>query len=1068
MTAPAADVKAIFGKALELPSAADRAAYLDQACGGDAALRAEVEGLLQALEAAGPFLNRPGARKGETADHEGATPGTVVAGRYKLLEEIGAGGMGTVWVAEQTEPVRRKVAVKLVKAGMDSRHVLARFEAERQALALMDHPNIAKVLDGGTTEQGRPFFVMEYVKGVPLTTYCDEARLTVKERLELFVPVCQAVQHAHQKGIIHRDLKPSNILVCLYDGTPVPKVIDFGLAKALHQPLTEQTLHTGHGVLLGTPLYMSPEQAELNNLDVDTRTDVYALGVILYELLTGTTPLEKRRLKEAAWQEVVRLIKEEEPPKPSTRLSASKGSLPSVSAQRHTEPARLRRLVRGELDWIVMKALEKDRARRYPTANGLGRDVERYLAEEAVEACPPSAGYRVRKVARRYRKSLATAAAFLVLLLVAGALTTWQAVRVARAEHAAAEAAREAAEREREETMRQARVAQEVQEALNQAAALRDQAKWAEAQALVERAEALLEAGPGDAGLADRVQELRRELDQEARDRRMIQRLESIRLEQTRVKDGKFDVPGAGPQYEEAFREYGLDVRALPAEAAAARVRRSPLREELLAALFDWASRAQPAGPVREKLRAVADGADPDPWRRAAREAVDRQDGARLRELLRGEQALAQPPAVLAGLGAALVGRGLYEEAVLLLRQAQRRHPGDFWINHQLAFALHQMRPPRDEEAVGYYRAALALRPSSPGAHLNLGNSLRALGDLAGAVACYRQAVVLDPQYAGGFNNLGNVLSSQGDADGAIACYRRAVALDPKLAPAHANLGNLLRTRGELPGAIACYRQALALEPRSAQTHDHLGFALQAQGDLPGAIAAYRQAIALDPTYARTQNNLGSALARQRDWAGAVACFRKAVELKPKYALAHYNLGKALLGRGDPAGAVAAFRQAVALDPKHAEAHCELGLALKAQGELAAALAALQTGHELGAKRKDWPYPSAEWLACCAALVAAGSRPGASPPDAAGRARLRRQALDCLRADLARRRDQFASGKPADMAAVRDTMQRWQRLPDLAGVRDAAALAKLPADEREAWQKLWSDVAGLRTKAEAK
>jgi tetratricopeptide (TPR) repeat protein len=444
MTAPSDDVKSIFGKALELSSAADRAAYLDQACEGDPALRAEVEGLLRALDAAGPFLNRPAgdARAEVTTDQPGETPGTVIAGRYKLLEQLGEGGMGAVWVAEQTQPVRRKVAVKLIKMGMDSRSVLSRFEAERQALALMDHPNIAKVLDGGRTEQGRPFFVMEYVKGVPLTRYCDEARLTVRERLELFVPVCQAVQHAHQKGIIHRDLKPSNILVCLYDGRPVPKVIDFGLAKALHQPLTEHTLYTAHGIMLGTPLYMSPEQAEFNNLDVDTRTDVYALGVILYELLTGTTPLEKGRLKQAAWQEIIRLIKEEEPSRPSAKLSGS-GSLPSVAAQRRVEPLKLSRLLRGELDWIVMKALEKDRARRYETANGLARDVERYLHDEAVEACPPSTVYRLRKMARKHRTALRVAAACLLLLVAGVAVSSWQALRARRAE-AAALAARDA------------------------------------------------------------------------------------------------------------------------------------------------------------------------------------------------------------------------------------------------------------------------------------------------------------------------------------------------------------------------------------------------------------------------------------------------------------------------------------------------------------------------------------------------------------------------------------------------------------------------------------------------
>ncbi len=292
--------------------------------------------------------------------------------------------------------MRRKVALKIIKAGMDSQRILARFEAERQALALMDHPNIAKVLDGGVTPPAhaggsqRPFFVMEYIKGVPLTAYCDTARLTVRQRLELFLPVCQAVQHAHQKGIIHRDLKPSNILVALYDGKPVPKVIDFGLAKAMHQPLTERTLYTAHGMVMGTPLYMSPEQAELNNLDIDTRTDIYALGVILYELLTGATPLERGRFKKAAWDEILRIIREEEPPKPSTRLSGS-ATLPTLAAQRQLEPAKLARLLRGDLDWIVMKALDKDRNRRYETANGFAMDVQRYLAEEPVLAGPPTA-----------------------------------------------------------------------------------------------------------------------------------------------------------------------------------------------------------------------------------------------------------------------------------------------------------------------------------------------------------------------------------------------------------------------------------------------------------------------------------------------------------------------------------------------------------------------------------------------------------------------------------------------------------------------------------------------------
>src|SRR5262245_14514178 len=428
--------KSIFLNALEVASGEQRRAYVAMQCAGDEGLRREVEQLLEHHDQLGTFLEPSSLGLSDTAI---VTAASAVIGPYRLLRPIGEGGMGTVYLAEQEKPVRRQVALKVIRPGMDSQQVIARFEQERQALALMDHPHIAKVLDAGETASGLPYFVMELVAGVPITKYCDEHRLSVRERLELFVSVCQAVQHAHLKGIIHRDLKPSNVLVAQYDGKAVPKVIDFGVAKAAGPKLTEGTLATAVGSIVGTLEYMSPEQAEPNQLDIDTRSDVYALGVLLYELLTGTTPLDRRRLKEVSLLEVLRLIREEEPPRPSLRLSTVE-ELPAIASNRGLEPRALSGLVRGELDWIVMKCLEKDRTRRYETANGLARELERYLHDEPVEACPPSATYKLRKFARKYRKVLSTAAAFVLMLIAGVVVSIWLAVRATQAESEARQA----------------------------------------------------------------------------------------------------------------------------------------------------------------------------------------------------------------------------------------------------------------------------------------------------------------------------------------------------------------------------------------------------------------------------------------------------------------------------------------------------------------------------------------------------------------------------------------------------------------------------------------------------
>jgi serine/threonine protein kinase len=454
VNSPVAHVDEIFWEAARLPAGQQRDTYLARACRDDHALRQRVERLLQVQGKVSQFLEQPfvDAAAMTSPPEVGEGPGSVI-GPYKLLEQIGEGGMGLVFLAEQTQPVRRQVALKILKPGTGIRQVVARFEAERQALALMDHPNIARIFDAGTVASsepealatatrtvahaagsafgsGRPYFVMELVKGVPITDFCDQHRLTTRRRLELFVTVCQAVQHAHQKGIIHRDLKPSNVLVTLHDTVAVPKVIDFGIAKAVGQRLTEHTLFTQFTQILGSPLYMSPEQAEMNGLDVDTRSDVYTLGVLLYELLTGTTPFEKETLKQAGFDEMRRLIREQEPARPSHRVSTlGLEACTTVSEQRGVDGRRLSELLRGELDWIVMKTLEKDRNRRYESASALAADVQRYLNDEPVEACPPSASYRLRKFARRNWRALATAGLIAVALVAATAVSGWQAMR---------------------------------------------------------------------------------------------------------------------------------------------------------------------------------------------------------------------------------------------------------------------------------------------------------------------------------------------------------------------------------------------------------------------------------------------------------------------------------------------------------------------------------------------------------------------------------------------------------------------------------------------------------------
>ena len=489
---------AVFFTALNLADLEQRKLFLDQACAGNSELRAAVEELLAAQGNAEQFFSKGASALNlppeeiPAAVKAGLNEKTFVdeqigtrVGRYKLLQRLGEGGCGVVYMAEQEQPVRRRVAVKVIKLGMDTKNVIARFEAERQALALMDHPNIARVLDAGATETGRPYFVMELVRGVKITEYCDQNNLDTRQRLELFIQICHALQHAHQKGIIHRDIKPSNILVTLHDGVPVPKVIDFGIAKAIEGKLTEQTLFTAYEQLIGTPAYMSPEQAEYSGLDIDTRSDIYSLGVLLYELLTGKTPFDGKELVKSGLDEMRRTLRETEPQRPSNILTTLQGAeLRATAEHRHAEAPKLISLLKGDLDWIVMKALEKDRTRRYETANGLAMDVQRYLNNEPVVARPPSRRYRFQKLVRR-NQVVFVAGGIVAITLIAGfGMSTWMFFREKEARHQQANlrVKAEQSEQREAELRRQA----EARENINQAAIYVSQEKYEEANQLLE------------------------------------------------------------------------------------------------------------------------------------------------------------------------------------------------------------------------------------------------------------------------------------------------------------------------------------------------------------------------------------------------------------------------------------------------------------------------------------------------------------------------------------------------------------------------------------------------------
>jgi serine/threonine protein kinase/Flp pilus assembly protein TadD len=844
------DIDTIFCAAIEIESADERHAWLNQACGDNASLRRQVDRLVAAHFRGGSIIDSPAMAIDATyAEPRSESPGTQI-GPYKLLQVIGEGGMGVVYMAEQSEPVKRKVALKLIKPGMDSRQVIARFEAERQALSMMDHVNIARVLDAGTTGDGsRPYFVMELIHGVPITKYCDDNHLTPRQRLELFVPVCQAIQHAHQKGIIHRDIKPSNVMITLYDGRPVPKVIDFGVAKATEQKLTERTLFTQYGTMVGTLEYMSPEQAEMSALGVDTRSDIYSLGVMLYELLTGSTPLSRKQMKEAAYAEILRLIKEEEPPRPSTRLSESGAELVSISALRHTEPAKLTKLVRGELDWIVMKTLEKDRNRRYWTAKEFAEDVQSFLNDAPVRASPPSRTYRLRKYVRRNKVRLAITSLVSLLFLLFGCSAGWIYY---------------------DRSNRLQKTSEHVNRLLTDSSELFLKGKQSEALAAAREAQAVHEHGGGS-------DEMRRLVQCWLDDLEMTGRLDEARMKGSEInRDSRFSFEATAAAYAKAFREYGIDVEIMDIAETAHLIRQHDIREPLTIALDHWASLPVVDTPLKQRLTQIANAADADLWRKRLRTVVE-TGGPELKSLSRSSDVLSQPSSTLILLATALNKHGEKPSAIDLMRQAQRRYPDDFWINLRLGNLLFvDSAETRYDDAIRYLTVAVALRPDSAGAMMQLGLVLSKNGQSAEAIANYQEALRLDPDYIDALVNYGlHLFTVTKDYEEAIVKFTRVIELEPKYhwgwsgrAGANSKLG-----RHEL--VISDLTQLLTYHPGKWNIWSARGDSHLALGQHQNAVADFTKAIELKADFQPAWRGRGKAFSALNQAENAARDFRQ-------------------------------------------------------------------------------------------------------------------------------------------------------------------------------------------------
>jgi len=944
-------VKEVFAEAIALPLS-ERSAYLDEACGGDAPLRVEVDAYLSAAEKTQGMM-----RDSNDSVRLSERPGAII-GRYKLLEQIGEGGFGVVFMAEQEQPVRRRVALKIIKLGMDTKQVIARFEAERQALAMMDHPSVARVFDGGATEAGRPYFVMELVKGIPITEYCDANKLSIRQRLELFAQVCQAVQHAHQKGLIHRDIKPSNVLVATQDDRPIVKVIDFGIAKAMQARLTEKTLFTEFKQLIGTPEYMSPEQAG-GGLDIDTRSDVYSLGVLLYELLAGAPPFHPKELRSKAFAEMQRIIREVEPPTPSTRLSAL-ASLPSIAAHRGTEPKKLSHAIRGELDWIVMRCLEKDRRRRYESAAALAQDIQHYLLDQPVTARPATRRYRMKKFFRRHKAGVLAGAALVTMLLLLVVALTVSNVLIAR-----------------ERNQKSA--------ALSEAQAQRQRAERNLLKARTAVAAILTRPAAGVGDWSQLTPALRKTFSDEA-----IRYYQSLLAEGSRDPSLRYETAvgyrslallhyRAGEyQQSEQLQRHSIDILSLLTNASPNDFEyRHQLAYSHMALADTLVATTRPAEAdttlqtsveVYEKLRTLRPD-DPDysvelarcyaRWVNVPRDEKPRAEAERVYQHVL--DALATLPDTIeaanlrTGLGLMLVKVNRLADAHRILREAIEMY--DRHAGQGEAWEL--------TDAFDTLRKALSRLADTNKAQGNLAEAQVAHRDLERA---YAQALQQQPNSAELHMHLGDWLFSHDRFAEAADAYSEAIRFKPDDEPAWLMRGRAYMNSGHPEKALPDQTRAIELNPRDQWAWHNRGWCYKAMREFAKAIPDYSKAIELGPGISRLWfdrgdcwTSLGQSEKAADDFTKAIALAEKELALKPNDADSYNALAWTLATLSqaklrDPRRAVELAEKGVQLAPANGGIWNTLGIARYRAGDLKPAISDLEKSMQLSSGGSSFDY----------------------------------------------------------------------------------------------------------------